>query len=72
MPNIIIVKDFYKQRGMIMPRKVEVNKKAVLLRDGEAAELVRRRAIRENRSASNALAQTVIEHLKNEGSQDEG
>jgi hypothetical protein len=46
-----------------MARKVEVNKKAVLLRDEEAALLVRRRAVKEGRSASNAAAQTIIEHL---------
>ena len=47
-----------------MPRKVDVNKKAVLLRDEEAALLVRKRAVKEGRSASNAAAQTIIEHLK--------
>jgi len=47
-----------------MPRKVEVNKKAVLLRDEEAVLLVRKRAVRENRSAANAAAVSIIECLK--------
>ena len=49
-----------------MPRKVEVNSKPIALRDPEAVLLVKRRAVKEGRSCSNSLAQTVIEHLKKE------
>ena len=43
---------------------VDINNKPVLLRNKEAARLVRLRAIKEGRSASNAAAQTVIEALR--------
>ena len=41
----------------------EVNNKPVCLRNTKALQLVKLRAIKEGRSASNALAQTVIEAL---------
>lgn len=47
-----------------MPRTIKINKKPVLLRDGEAVLLVKKRAMREGRSASNAAAQSIIEYLK--------
>jgi len=53
-----------------MAYKIVVNSKPAILRDKEALILVKTRAKREGRSTSNAIAQTVIEHLK-ERSQDE-
>jgi len=54
-----------------MPRRIVVNSKPILLRDSEAILLAKKRAKAEGRSAANAAAQTVIEHLKNKGDQDE-
>ncbi|MHC4460914.1 MAG: hypothetical protein ACYS6W_01250 [Planctomycetota bacterium] len=42
---------------------MEVNDNPVLLRDPKAARLVRERAEREHRSAANAAAVSIIEHL---------
>ena len=42
---------------------MEVNDKPICLRNKKAIQLVKERAIKEGRSASNALAQTVIEQL---------
>lgn len=45
-----------------------INNKPVILREPRAIRLVRDRAIREDRSNSNALAKTVLEALENQDS----
>jgi len=50
-----------------MPREVKINSKPIILRDIEAVMLVKNRAVKEGRSSSNSLAQTVIEYFKSKG-----
>jgi hypothetical protein len=47
-----------------MPRRIVVNTKPILLRDCVAVLLCKKRAKAEGRSAAEAAAQTIIEHLK--------
>jgi len=43
------------QQGTYMKRIIEINSKPIILHDVEAVRLVKQRAIREKRSASNAF-----------------
>ena len=58
---------YNKQKDIIMPRKIEVNKKPIMVTDSEAVLLAKKRAVKEGRSAANAAAQTIIEHLEERG-----
>ena len=47
---------------------VVLNDKDIRLTDKRAIKLAKKRALRENRSAANAAAQTIIEALDSKGS----